>query len=379
MPLLDMNMNMNMNMGFAASTPSGRSLHPRFNSDVESRLINLVPPSNLVPPAAGVAPNYPFYHTNWDADLRAYMYLDDFLGRLGADAAAVAAAVPGATAADVENAVAAAAAAAAAAQGVAAAAAAVAGATAADVADAVAAAGAAGAAWRAAYNLVARNGGIPPHEMTRVQLGAQVLRVLELGLEREARFAEIIDQDSADGAINYWLGMLKIDPARHPATNLMVYVGRRIGEHVSMCLKGDFRSPRPSQVCPAITPMIDPPVTSSFPAGHAVQSYLISYLLAYSLADAAGATNLPHHQLPPAASPLADFLAPGVAPRGPLFNLARRVAQNRIVAGIHYPTDIRAGRAVATQIFLDIQRVDSIWDLGGLRGAVQAEFPQYAP
>ena len=197
MPLLDMNMNMNMNMGFAASTPSGRSLRPRFNSDVASRLINLVPPSNLVPPAAGAVPRYPLYHTNWDADLRAYMYLDDFLGRLGADAAAVAAAVPGATAADVANAVADAAAAATAAQVVAAAAAAVAGATAADVADAVAAAGAAAATWRGAYALVARNGGanIPPHEMTRVQLGNEVLRVLELGLEREARFAEIIDQD----------------------------------------------------------------------------------------------------------------------------------------------------------------------------------------
>ena len=172
--------------------------------------------------------------------------------------------------------------------------------------------------------------------------------------------------------------MLKIDPARHPATYLMVYIGRRIGEHVSMCLKGDFRSPRPSQVCPAITPMIDPPVTSSFPAGHAVQSYLISYLLAYSLANANGDTNLPHHHLPPADSPIATFLAAD-PPRGPLFSLARRVAQNRIVAGIHYPTDIRAGRAVATQIFRDIQSVDSIWDLGGLRGAVQDEFPQYAP
>ena len=73
--------------------------------------------------------------------------------------------------------------------------------------------------------------------MIRVQLGAQVLLMLQLGLEREARFAEIIDQDDGPGAINDWLGMLKIDPARHPATYLMLHVGRRIGEHVAICLK----------------------------------------------------------------------------------------------------------------------------------------------
>src|SRR5215468_6321849 len=99
-----------------------------------------------------------------------------------------------------------------------------------------------------------------------------------------------------------------------------VRVGRRIGEHVVMCLKGYFGSPRPSQLCPAITPMIDPPATPSFPAGHAVQSYLISYLLGYSL------RNLPLHYMPP--SP-ADAT-------GPLFDLAARVSENRIVAGVHY-------------------------------------------
>jgi len=216
--------------------------------------------------------------------------------------------------------------------------------------------------------------------MTQVELGNEVVQILELALEREARFAEIIDQDSAAGAMSYWYGMLKIDPARHPATSLMVHVGRRIGEHVSMCLKGDFKSPRPSQLCSAIAPMIDPPWTSSYPAGHAVQSYLISYLLAYSFAAPTGSTaQFPLHVLPAANSPVATFLAPLTAPRGPLFRLARRISQNRIIAGIHYPTDIRAGQAVATQIFLDIQNVPTIWgSANSLRAAVRNEFPQYA-
>jgi membrane-associated phospholipid phosphatase len=324
MSVLDFNFN--FNAGVPPLAGSALRFRPRYNSDLESRLVDTTPPGDqLVPPGAGPQPHYPLFHEFWDADLRAYMFLDDFLTQV------------------------------------------------------IPAAAAAMTTWRAAYAIVARNGGanIPPHEMTQQQLGPEVLRILELALEREDRFAEVIDQDDADGAINYWLGMLKIDPARHPATNLMVHIGRRIGEHVAMCLKGDFRSPRPSQLCPAVTPMIDPPVTPSFPAGHAVQSYLISLLLAYSLSDAQGNTNLPQHTLPPANSTLAVFLAQATRPKGPLFDLAGRVSQNRIVAGVHYPTDIEAGRAVAIQTFKDLQNVASVWGNVGIRAQVRGEFPQY--
>jgi membrane-associated phospholipid phosphatase len=317
MPLLDMNMN--MNMGFASPTDATGFSRPRHNSDVESRLADVSQSQTLVPPVSGGAQHYPSFHPYWDADLQAYMYLADYL-----------AATPN---------------------------------------------------WRTAGSNAATDNGIPAKDMTQQRLGDEVLVILELALERDDRFSEVIDQDDADGAISYWLGMLKIDPARHPGTFLMVHVARRIGEHVVMCLKGDFKSPRPSQLCPAITPMIDPPVTPTFPAGHAVQSYLISYLLAYSLSDAQGQTNLPQHRLPPANSSLATFMGdpdPNTAPTGALFHLAQRVSVNRIVAGLHYPTDIKAGQAVAVQIFKDLQNVASVWGAGGLRDQVRKEFPQYA-
>ena len=221
--------------------------------------------------------------------------------------------------------------------------------------------------WRIRYNTVAGNAGMPAQNMNQNRLNNEVLQMLQLALEREDRYSEVIDQDDGDGAINYCLGMLKIDPARHPATNLMVRVARRIGEHVVMCLKGDFASPRPSQLSPAITPMIDPPVTPSFPAGHAVQSYLISYLLGYSL------QRLPQHTFPNPPS----YQNPNNRATGLLFDLAARISQNRIVAGVHYPTDINAGLAVAIECFNDLRSVNSIWGAGGLRAAVQAEFPQY--
>jgi membrane-associated phospholipid phosphatase len=54
------------------------------------------------------------------------------------------------------------------------------------------------------------------------------------------------------------------------------------------------------------------------------------------------------------------------------------VSQNRIVAGVHFPTDIVAGRAVGIECFKALTEVRSVWDDSiGLRAKVQAEFPQY--
>jgi acid phosphatase (class A) len=316
MPLLDMNMNMNMNMGIASPAGEGKRFRVRYNSDVESRLVDTSVAAALVPHVSGGAQNYPSFHQYWDADLQSYMYLADY--------------VTGSP------------------------------------------------NWRADCTAAAAGAGIPAKDMTQQQLGDQVRQMLEFALEREDRFLEVIDQDDASGSINYWLGMLKIDPGRHRATYMMVCAARRIGEHVVMCLKGDFKSPRPSQLCPAITPMIDPPGTPTFPAGHAVQAYLISYLLAYSFSDAAGNTNLPQHTLPAANSSLATLLAPATCPKGALFDLAARVSENRIIAGLHYPTDIVAGQAVAIQIFMGLRNVQSVWGNPGLRNEVRQEFPQYA-
>jgi len=307
MPLLDYNYNYNYNYSVGGQGGAGLRTRPRFNTDVFALLIDttkmVVPAPNV--PGSGGALTYPLYPTNWDADLRACMYLDWFNT-----------ATPG---------------------------------------------------WRAKYRTVATTAPFQtPQSMTQAALQDQAVQILQLALERDNRFVEIIDQDDGEGAMNYTLGMLKIEPGRNPATNLMVRVGRRIGEQVAMCLKGDFMSPRPSQLCPAITPMIEPPATPSFPAGHAVQSYLIAYLLGYCL------QKLPQHYFP---------AAPSYANQatGSLFSLAARISQNRIVAGVHYPIDIEAGIAVAIACFNDLKNVPQIWTAANsLRQQVQAEFPQYA-
>jgi len=159
------------------------------------------------------------------------------------------------------------------------------------------------------------------------QKGEELRAVLSMSDEREPRFVEIIDQHEAEGVVKYFLGMLMIDPSSAPANYELIRVARRIGEVVVMCLKDHFHEPRPSQVCPAILPMVDPPVTPSFPAGHALQSDLIAKVI--KLADR-------------------PFVQEGM-----LFRLSHRVAENRIVAGLHYPLDNEAG-VLASQMVLNM-------------------------
>ena len=297
----------------ASLTPGGisfgRAMRPRYNTQIMTKFLAAHRGGGMeLVPKS----NIESLKTNeyWDADLQSYMYLQDFLRINGG--------------------------------------------------------------WMDEFTTLATNDGVPSQYMGPDRLASEIRQMLDLAPEREERFAEIMDQDDADGATSYWLGMLQISPARNPATYLMVRLGRRIGEHVVMCLKGYFRSPRPSQLSPAVLPMIDPPGTPTFPAGHAVQAYLISYLLAHSL------PNMPSQDL--------------AGEKGALFELAHRVSQNRVVAGLHFPTDIDAGKAIGIKCFELLKGVRSVWGTGNgsrltkdggfesrsLKDRVQQEFPQYA-
>jgi hypothetical protein len=178
--------------------------------------------------------------------------------------------------------------------------------------------------WVAQLTAVAN--GVP---LPTANLELQLAAVLDAAPDREDRFAEIIHQHDAEGAISYFLGMLMIDPARHPKTYLLIRVARRIGELVTMVLKGSYMMQRPSQVCAAVVPMIDPPVTPSFPAGHALEAHLIGRCLKEAWAVGLGRQSR---------RDLLDYLA-------------HRIGENRVIAGVHYPSDIAAGEAVADACF----------------------------
>lgn len=83
--------------------------------------------------------------------------------------------------------------------------------------------------------------------------------------------------------------------------------------------KSHFNRPRPYIVSEEVKPTIDRPGGGSYPSGHAAFAYLSGILLA--------------------------AMVPERAPE--IFERANRYAYNRVVAGVHFPTDIEAGRVTA--------------------------------
>jgi acid phosphatase (class A) len=274
MPTFDFNLDFNLdfNVGTPGASVGGNGTRLRFNTEDYRKYVGLS--ANLVPGTAS-AMRFPAY---WDAELRACEYLNEFM----IDTSLNAPNVPGFE------------------------------------------------GWRASLQAALGTSGLPPtltspHTLPTNQLQNELLDLLDRAPDRPDRFHEIVSQHTGEGAIGYYLGMLMIDPGRMPATHLLIRVARRIGEHVAMCLKGEFRCPRPSQLCSAIVPMIDPPATPSFPSGHSLQAALIARCLE--------ATSPPH------------------LPAGHLDILARRIGENRIIAGLHYRQDDVIGYAVGRWIF----------------------------
>jgi len=92
--------------------------------------------------------------------------------------------------------------------------------------------------------------------------------------------------------------------------------------------------PRPSHVCPALLPPVPVPGHPSYPSGHSTEAHLLALVLKDVLSGS-----------PQAA--LADDLDA----------LARRIARNREIAGLHYPADSRAGEKLAADILPYLQSI----------------------
>jgi len=83
-----------------------------------------------------------------------------------------------------------------------------------------------------------------------------------------------------------------------------------------------FNRPRPFLVDPAIKPIIKQPPDASYPSGHSTFAYTVAIILANMLPEKAAA----------------------------IFDRAGIYAHNRVVASVHYPADVEAGRIAGSVI-----------------------------
>ena len=135
------------------------------------------------------------------------------------------------------------------------------------------------------------------------------------------------------GILSYLRGVANFSPASHRNTFLLAYAAQLVGSMVSMYWKQRFARARPSRLDPALLPPIEVPSHPAYPSAHATESMLVALVLeqvlpAQIVQDRTGATN---------------------AENGPLRTMARRVARNREVLGVHYPSDTRCGFKLAAR------------------------------
>lgn len=150
----------------------------------------------------------------------------------------------------------------------------------------------------------------------------------------------------------YFRGILMCNSASAPYTHDLVEIASYIGQFQVMHYKRHFSRARPSQYSPDLLPPIDVPGHASFPSGHATESLLIALCLEKVLPAAARTPAGP----PPPPPPL-PF--PG---NSPLQQMAARIARNREVLGLHFPSDSKAGRLLAEESFKILMKCKSIYD-----------------
>jgi hypothetical protein len=142
--------------------------------------------------------------------------------------------------------------------------------------------------------------------------------------ERPEALGEILNQHQNQQLC--FLQLLMMSQKSHPQTYFVMKIAARLGEVVMMHLKRQFNRPRPTQYCPSLFPPVAVPGHAAYPAGHA----LIAHLTANCLMEVTAGNSSP-------TSPYADALE----------KLAERIGENRVFAGFHFWSDIRAGKDAA--------------------------------
>jgi PAP2 superfamily len=138
---------------------------------------------------------------------------------------------------------------------------------------------------------------------------------------------DVLDEvmSQALGTTNCWTTVFPwLDDIGFASETLFITVSR-VASALTQEAKDALGCFRPHEISAQVCPMIDVPGHSSLPMGHAVQAYamarLIDRLLHVDCSKDAGRTSIVHRA----------------------YWLARAISENRITAGLHFPTDLRMG------------------------------------
>ncbi|MCU0803234.1 MAG: phosphatase PAP2 family protein [Rhodobacteraceae bacterium] len=171
---------------------------------------------------------------------------------------------------------------------------------------------------------------------TPVHLAAQMPHVRAAADLRADRLAEIMVQ--MGDMLSFYAAHFRLHPDARKWT--LVFLGA-VYEAIlipEMRLKFHCSLPRPYDFSSMVQPIIGTPSHSTYPSGHATEAFAFAAVLCGLRHLAAGAAD-------PVSAVLADLAAytgsstPEMLP----FLLAARIADNRTVAGVHFPVDSAHG------------------------------------
>jgi hypothetical protein len=173
--------------------------------------------------------------------------------------------------------------------------------------------------WR---NILA-NAVPPPAAPTDEERQSLLSAALE---ERADALGEIAAQQSE--FISYYLAVMGSTTSARRASMLVFHIANLAGTLAVMHFKKKYDRVRPSQLWPGLLPPLTVPGHASYPSGHATQAHLFAKC-AVAMMPAAERDSI----------------------KVVLEALAERIARNREIAGLHYPSDSTAGKSLAEGVF----------------------------
>ena len=168
--------------------------------------------------------------------------------------------------------------------------------------------------------------------------------------ERTDAMGEITGQ--ATEFLTYFMDLMAITPASHPNTVRLMNIASLIALYTCLYWKGYYKRMRPVATSSGAD-------AADFSSRACVVSERTCHaVMACRIVHAAGIAGLqPESPAPSARTPGAGSLCAALTPG--LTELAMRIARNREIAGLHYPTDSVGGRTLASKLFSTLLFDDS--------------------
>jgi membrane-associated phospholipid phosphatase len=153
--------------------------------------------------------------------------------------------------------------------------------------------------------------------------------------------------------IGFFASVCNLHPERTKYTLELLEALRTVTVAIQMRAKHALAAWRPADLSPQVMPMIQTPAHSTYPAGHATEAFMMATVLSELMAPheewVRGAKNNGNGSDSDASNGNSGRNRNGDW-KEMLMRTAARIAENRVIAGVHFPVDNAAGMVLGTML-----------------------------